>query len=84
MQPAQDISLRIYVMTCIIGEIDKLRCVSYFSTESLFYELFSILYALAVFSISIILGSAPFVNKQKKRNLSVPFFPLSSYFLYYK
>ena len=44
MQVAQDISSRMYVkkrsrsglrrgfLTCIIGEIDKSRCVSYFST----------------------------------------------------
>ena len=44
MQIAQDISSRMYVkkrrssglrrgfLTCIIGEIDKSRCVSYFST----------------------------------------------------
>ena len=44
IQIAQDISLRMYVkkrrrsglrrgfLTCIIGEIDKPRCVSYFST----------------------------------------------------
>ncbi len=45
MQLAQDISSRMYVkkrrrsglrrgfLTCIIGEIDKSRCVSYFSTD---------------------------------------------------
>ncbi len=50
MQIAQDISSRMYVkkrsrsglrrgfLTCIIGEIDKSRCVSYFPTDPKYNE----------------------------------------------
>ena len=51
MQLVQDISSRMYVkkrrrsglrrgfLTCIIGEIDKSRCVSYFSTDPYYVKI---------------------------------------------